>query len=91
MQLLFLYLYSMYAMYILYSAKLDKYYVGSTNDIEKRLERHNRGHSSYTRNGIPWKVVYSETYPTRSEAYCREQHIKEMKSRKYIEALLAKG
>ena len=86
-----MYFYLMYYTYILYSEKLDKYYIGSTNDIERRLERHNQGHTPYTRIGIPWKLFYSEVYNTRKEAFVREQQIKKMKSRTYIESLLGKG
>ena len=81
----------MYYTYILFSEKLDRYYIGSTNNPGRRLERHNKGHSSYTRQGIPWKMVYIEPYNTRSEAFAREQQIKNKKSRRYIEALLRKG
>jgi putative endonuclease len=44
--------------YILYSPKLNKYYVGSTTDIKRRLEEHNRGKEKFTRTGIPWTPVY---------------------------------
>ena len=48
--------------YILYSAKLNKYYVGSTTDMERRLEEHNRGKEKFTKTGLPWKLVYQEIF-----------------------------
>ena len=77
--------------YILYSESKHKYYVGQTGDLEKRLERHNSGNSRSTKSGIPWKIVYFEKYETRSQAMTREYQIKKMKSRIYIEQLIAEG
>ena len=74
--------------YILYSFKIDRYYVGSTNDLNWRLERHNKGWGRYTKRGIPWKLVYSEIHQTKTEAIKREREIKNKKSRKYIENLI---
>jgi putative endonuclease len=77
--------------YILYSDKLNKYYIGACTDPGRRLYEHNIGHSKFTSLGIPWKIVYTEEYDTLAEAKKREKKIKDMKSRKYIEELLAKG
>ncbi|NDV47050.1 GIY-YIG nuclease family protein [Paludibacter sp. 221] len=74
--------------YILYSEKIDQYYVGSTTDLEDRLKRHNTGRSKYTKRGLPWKLVYSQHYFSKSEAYQAEMYIKSQKSRKYIESLI---
>ena len=76
--------------YILFSYKLNKYYVGSCLDIERRLNEHNLGHSKFTSTGIPWKLVYFEEFETELEARRREMQIKKMKSRVYIENLIAK-
>jgi putative endonuclease len=75
--------------YILYSQKTDRYYVGSTQDLVARLNRHNSGATKSTKSGRPWELVYFEEYSTRAEAYNREQSIKKQKSRVYIESLLA--
>ncbi len=74
--------------YILYSERIDSFYVGSTSNLENRIQRHNSGRSTYTKKGIPWKVVYAKEYPTKAEAYRAEMHIKAQKSRKYIEHLI---
>lgn len=74
--------------YILYSSKIDKYYVGSTEDIEVRLKNHNAGISKFTSRGIPWILVYQEVFETRSQALAREREIKNKKSRKYIEFII---
>ena len=79
----------MYYLYILYSSDLDKYYVGSTNDLERRLSDHNRGKDRFSRQAKIWILKYTEVYESRSDAYGREQEIKKKKSRKYIESLIS--
>lgn len=54
-------------------------YTGWTNDLEKRLEAHNKGRGSkYTRTRLPVELVYHEQFETRKEAMSREWHIKEL-------------
>ena len=74
--------------YILYSVKLNKFYVGSTTDMERRLADHNRGKERYTKTGCPWELVYSENFEVLRDARDRERYIKKQKSRKYIELLI---
>ena len=78
----------MYSVYILFSQKLNRYYVGYTNSVERRLTEHNRKKGKYTDAGIPWKLVYLEKYELKIEAMEREVFIKSKKSRKYIESLI---
>ena len=75
--------------YILFSVRINSYYVGSSQDLADRLKRHNSGRSTYTKRGVPWILVYKKEYPTKSEAYQAELYIKSQKSRKYIEELIA--
>lgn len=51
----------MYYTYILFSQTADRYYVGSTDDLERRLEDHKRGKSKYTRQVNDWALKYYET------------------------------
>ena len=78
-----------YYIYIIQSEKSGKYYIGSSDDPERRLQEHNWSRTPSTKSGIPWKLVYTEEYETRSEAVTREYEIKKKKSRKYIEYLLS--
>ena len=77
-----------YLVYIIRSDRDGSYYVGSTQDIEERLIRHNQGRSKYTKNRGPWKVVYLEEYSKRGDAIKRENAIKNRKSSDYIENLV---
>ena len=74
--------------YILFSGKLNKHYVGSTTDLERRVIEHNRGKEKFTKTGCPWILLYQEAFPDLSGARKRETYIKKQKSRKYIELLI---
>ena len=77
-----------YCVYIIQSQVDGGFYVGSTRDIDDRLERHNTGRSRYTRAKRPWKLVYKEDCPDRSSAIKRELEIKNKKKRTVIESLI---
>ena len=77
-----------YYTYILYSAILDKYYIGSTNNLEERLSKHLSNHKGYTSRAKDWVVKYHELFATKTEARSREMQIKKWKSRKKIEQLI---
>ena len=63
-------------------------YTGWTNNLEKRLERHNAGQGAkYTRGRGPVKLMYMEEHETREEAMQREAWIKKL-TRKEKEALI---
>ena len=73
--------------YIIWSQRLKRYYVGSTEVVEKRLQEHNAGKSASTRAGRPWELIYTECFTTRSEAMLRERKIKARGIRRYLSDL----
>jgi putative endonuclease len=80
----------MWTFYILYSEVLAKYYVGHTGDsLLQRLRRHNTDHKGFTGGVGDWKVVYTESFNSKEEAYRREREVKKWKSRKLIEKLIS--
>ena len=82
------FLFMTYYVYIIQSLKDETYYVGSTQDLESRLQRHNQGRSQYTKPKRPWKLVYHEKYPDRPSAAKREHEIKRKKKREQIDILV---
>ncbi|WJS95026.1 GIY-YIG nuclease family protein [Flavobacterium johnsoniae] len=78
---------SMFFVYILYSTTKEKFYIGQTNDIEDRLRRHNSGQSLSTKNGIPWKIIYTIQLESRSEAMNLESKIKKRGAKRYLQDL----
>jgi putative endonuclease len=75
--------------YILQSESSNRFYIGSTQDLDRRLSEHARGHTASTRGRRPWKLVYTESFETLLEAHRRELEIKAWKSSKKIVTLLA--
>ncbi|MCK7526733.1 MAG: GIY-YIG nuclease family protein [Ignavibacteriales bacterium] len=66
----------MYYVYVLWSNKLQKRYVGFTSDLTTRLSEHNFGKSPFTKSGMPWKLLCKEEYSSESEARKREKFLK---------------
>jgi putative endonuclease len=55
------------------------YYCGYTNDLEKRIETHNRGKGAkYTKPRLPVVLVYFEEFDSKEEAMSREWHLKQL-------------
>ncbi|HCQ28716.1 MAG TPA: excinuclease ABC subunit C [Flavobacteriales bacterium] len=78
-----------FLVYILFSKKIDKFYIGHTGDnILERLRKHNSNHKGFTGKSDDWKIVYTEEFDTKEEAYKRERQIKSWKSRKQILKLI---
>lgn len=77
-----------FSVYILKSARDGRYYVGQTKNLDDRLRRHNGDRMHATKGRGPWKIVYVETFSTRSAAMAREREIKRQKSRAYLERIL---
>ena len=73
-----------YFVYILYSKKRSKYYVGQTADIKKRLKRHNQGLVLSTKSGTPWELILQIEVSTRSEALILERKIKNRGAKRYL-------
>jgi putative endonuclease len=79
----------MAVVYILYSKSLDKYYVGSCLNLEKRMVEHRsmKFSKSYTGRANDWEVYCVMENLSYHQSRKIEQYIKRMKSRKYLENL----
>ena len=82
-----------YYVYILYSELIDKFYVGQTVDIDKRLLFHNdsQRNNIWTKRGIPWVLKKAILFNSRAEALKAEKFIKSQKSRKVILDIIQNG
>jgi len=82
----------MFSLYILQSARSGRYYVGSTDDVWRRLQQHNGELPNLGRStvaGRPWKLVFEMKYPSRAQAMDAERYVKRMKSKRWIARLIA--
>ncbi|MCU4165422.1 GIY-YIG nuclease family protein [Carboxylicivirga caseinilyticus] len=82
----------MYFIYILYSLKSDRYYIGYSPDPHKRLLEHNsyRDKSKYTAKHQPWELkCFFEVSNNISDAIRVERFIKNQKSKVFLKKLIA--
>ena len=79
----------MYYVYVLRSEKVGKFYIGSTSDVNARLDFHNSGKQRSTRHRIPFKIVYTEKYVDKSDAIKREKQIKSYKGGEAFKRLIS--
>jgi len=67
----------------------DRLYTGISNDVEKRVEKHNTGKGCrFTRYRYPVKLVYQEECGTKSEARKREIKVQRLTRNKKLELIL---
>jgi len=74
-----------YKVYILKSCYKEKYYIGCTSDLQNRIKEHNSGKTKSTKSYKPWKIIYTESFKNKKEAYKREWHLKHPKG--YLEKI----
>ncbi|MFB9078240.1 GIY-YIG nuclease family protein [Flavobacterium procerum] len=75
--------------YILNSKKLNRYYIGYTTNLDLGFEFHkNAAPNKFTANASDWTLVLNFYCDNKTQALSIEQHIKNMKSKIYIENLL---
>jgi len=82
----------MFYIYILYSKRSDKYYIGFTSDVIRRLEEHNNQlkNTKYTAKHLPWEIkVFFECSDSRGNCLLIERFIKNQKSRNFLEKLIS--
>jgi len=77
-----------FVVYILQSKSSGRFYVGHTNNLRDRIQRHNSGRTLANKGKGPFELVHVEYFPTRTEAALREREIKSKKRRGYIAHLL---
>ena len=73
-----------YYTYVLLSQKDHKFYVGYTDNLETRVEKHNAGKVKSTKNRRPLKLVYAEACLNKDDSIHREKYLKTTYGRRYI-------
>ncbi|OGY89585.1 MAG: hypothetical protein A2677_03985 [Candidatus Komeilibacteria bacterium RIFCSPHIGHO2_01_FULL_52_14] len=76
--------------YILQDQK-GRLYVGSTEDIKRRLRQHRLGHTQTTRNMTLPKVALIQEYDTLEAARLVERRLKRLKRKDYVLKMIADG
>ena len=70
---------AMWYVHILKSERIERYYTGHTENLERRLKEHNGGKTRSLKAYLPVRIIYAEEFPTQREAFRRENQIKRYK------------
>jgi len=73
-----------YYVYVLRSEKDEKFYVGYTDNVRKRLALHNSGQVESTRRRVPLELIYWEGCINQQDATKREKYLKSSWGKRYI-------
>lgn len=83
----------MFHVYVIYNRIRNKIYIGHTDNIDNRIQRHNgilknKAKSFTSKNNGFWKLIYKESFKTRKEAIKREKELKSYQGRKFFRSLI---
>jgi len=85
----------MFYVFVLKSNKDDKFYIGCTNDLTKRLYRHVHGGVVATKNRRPLQLIHSEEFENKILAFNRERFLKSSwgsrEKQKMLKKFLSRG
>ena len=79
----------MYYVYILRIEKTGRYYIGQTQNLVKRLDKHSKGKTKSMKNRGEFEVVHVEKCSSRAQAMKRERQIKSYKGGEAFKRLLS--
>ena len=75
----------MFTVYVLFSERYRKIYIGYTSNLEQRFLSHNElSKKGHTKRYRPWIIAFTEEYQDKSEALLREKFLKSGKGREYV-------
>jgi putative endonuclease len=77
-----------YYTYVLQTIKDNRFYIGYTNNLRKRLMKHKAGYVSSTKDRLPVKLVYFEGCLDKKLAVKREKQLKTGFGRAYLKRRL---
>jgi putative endonuclease len=77
-----------YWVYVLYSLKDSKMYIGYTTNLKQRLSNHNQGKTKSTAKRLPFKLLFCEAYISKKDALRREKYFKTTAGKKTLKLML---
>ena len=75
-----------YTVYILYNFNSERFYVGMTEDLNRRLEEHEKAKLSHRNKGFD--NIFIEIYCNKQDALRREKYLKTSKGKFTLKAML---
>ena len=74
--------------YVLRSVKDQKFYIGSTNDLQRRVAEHQVGKNISTAKRLPLELTYFEGHRSKEDAIRREKYFKTTKGKVTLRQIL---
>ena len=78
----------MHYVYVLLSEKDSKFYIGYTQNLERRLKEHKRGETKSTKGRRPLRFIYAEIHNSKSDAKRREGYFKTSPGKSSLKQML---
>jgi putative endonuclease len=78
----------MHYVYILLSQKDHKFYIGLTNNLERRMSQHSNGEVVSTKVRRPLDLIFYEAYLNEKDAVRREDYFKTTKGKRTLKLML---
>jgi len=78
----------MFYNYVLQNKSNKNFYVGYTNDLRKRLKKHNQGLNKSTKPYRPWELIYYEACLNKQDAKRRENYLKTTQGQRLLKRRL---
>ncbi len=74
--------------YVLLSKKDDKFYIGYTNNLKRRIEEHNAKKNFSTKGRLPLILIYVEACINEEDSRRREKYLKTTQGRRFMKLRL---
>ncbi len=78
----------MFCVYLLQSQKDHQFYIGFTQDVQRRLQEHNFGNNDGTKTRRPLRLLYYECHLNKEDALRRESYFKTTKGKSTLKQML---
>ncbi|OGX17915.1 MAG: hypothetical protein A3K83_08000 [Omnitrophica WOR_2 bacterium RBG_13_44_8b] len=78
----------MHYVYVLRSVEDEKFYIGYTSDLARRIEEHKRGGVHTTSRLSDPKLIFYESFISERDALRREKYFKTTKGKKALKLIL---
>ncbi|MEI8349288.1 MAG: GIY-YIG nuclease family protein [Candidatus Omnitrophota bacterium] len=78
----------MHYVYVLFGSKDDKFYIGYTQNLQRRINEHNEGSNHTTVRYNNPQLIFCETFICKGDALRREKYFKTTKGRKALRLIL---
>jgi len=75
---------AMFFVYVIKNKKDNCLYIGSTNDLTRRMKEHNKGMVISTKSRRPFELIYYEAYKSERDTRNREKQLK-LRSRAFAQ------